>query len=207
MRTTALPAAEATRPRTVVVGALLATGAVFMAFAALVAVYVQQRQSAQAAGQEWFPEGSVELGPAGMMMMTLVLSMVTVQWAVQAARTEDRPHGFIALGVTLMFGAAVINQFWFVYQDTALRHRRRAGRAAVLRSDGLVHCHAHRRDGHAGRHHHPLADGTFRPGAGPRSAGCGRLLAHVGVVLLPDLVRRLHNEVVGAEAERMEASS
>ena len=119
MRTTELPAAEATRPRTVVVGALLATGAAFMAFAALVSVYVQQRQQALALGEEWFPPGTVELGPAGMMMMTLALSVVTVQWAVQAARAEDRPHGFIALGVTLMFGAAVINQFWFVYQDTA----------------------------------------------------------------------------------------
>ena len=130
MRTTALPAAEATRPRTAVVGALLATGAVFVAFAALVAVYVQQRQMARASGQEWFPDGSVELGPAGMMMMTLMLSMVTVQWAVQAARTEDRPHGFIALGVTLMFGAAVINQFWFVYQDTAFAID--GGRAELL---------------------------------------------------------------------------
>ncbi len=130
MRTTALPAAEATRPRTVVVGALLATGAAFMAFAALVSLYVQQRQMARATGQEWFPEGSVELGPAGMMMMTLVLSMVTVQWAVQAARTGDRPHGFIALGVTLMFGAAVVNQFWFVYQDTAFAID--GGRAELL---------------------------------------------------------------------------
>ena len=130
MRTTALPAAEATRPRTVIVGALLATGAVFMVFASLVAVYVQQRQAARAASLEWFPEGSVELGPAGMMMMTLMLSMVTVQWAVQAARTEDRPHGFIALGVTLLFGAAVINQFWFVYQDTAFAID--GGRAELL---------------------------------------------------------------------------
>ena len=130
MRTTALPAAEATRPRTVVVGALLATGAAFMVFAALVSVYVQQRQLAWATGQEWFTEGSVELGPAGMMMMTLVLSMVTVQWAVQAARAEDRPHGFIALGVTLLFGAAVINQFWFVYQDTAFAID--GGRAELL---------------------------------------------------------------------------
>lgn len=130
MRTTALPAAEATRPRTVVVGVLLGTGAVFVAFVALVAVYVQQRQQALAAGQEWFPSGSIEMGPAGMMMMTLALSIVTVQWAVQAARTEDRPHGFIALGVTLMFGAAVVNQFWFVYQDTAFAID--GGRAELL---------------------------------------------------------------------------
>ena len=119
MRTTALPAAEATRPRTVGVAALLATAAVFVAFATVLSVYVQQRQQARSANLEWFGDGSVELGPAGMMMMTLLLSVVTVQWAVQAARAEDRPHGFIALGVTLLFGAAVINQFAFVYADTA----------------------------------------------------------------------------------------
>jgi len=118
MSAVALPAAEASRPRTVVVGALFGTAAVFVAFAALFALYVQQRQHARAAGEEWFPEGSVELGPAGMAMMTLVLSMVTVQWAVHAARNEDRPHGLIALAVTIMFGAAVLNQYWFIYQDT-----------------------------------------------------------------------------------------
>lgn len=130
MRTTALPAPEAIRPRTLGVGILLATGAVFVAFAALLSIYVQQRQQSRAAGSEWFPEDVVELGPAGMMMMTLLLSAVTVQWAVQAARATDRPHGFIALGVTLLFGAAVINQFWFVYADTAFAID--GGRAQLL---------------------------------------------------------------------------
>lgn len=118
MRTTELPIANPTRPRTFVVGALLGTGAVVVTFCSLIAIYVQQRQGTRAAGEEWFPVGSIELGPAGMVMMTLVLSSVTVQWAVQAARTEDRPHGFLALGVTLLFGAAVLNQFWFIYQQT-----------------------------------------------------------------------------------------
>ena len=118
MKTTALPAPAPIRPRTVTVGALLGTAAAFIAFCSLAALYVQQRQQARAAGEEWFPADSIEMGPAGMMMATLVLSAVTVQWAVQAARAEDRPHGFLALGVTLMFGAAVLNQFWFVYQDT-----------------------------------------------------------------------------------------
>ncbi len=117
METTALPAAPAVRPRTVVVASVLATGAASMAFFGLIAVYLQRRSAAEAAGQEWFPEGVIELGPAGMMMMTLVLSSVTVQWALQAVRADDRPHGFVALGLTLLFGAAVLNQFWFVYQD------------------------------------------------------------------------------------------
>ncbi len=130
MRTVALPTPEASRPRTVVVGALFGVAAAFMAFAVLITLYVQQRQQAQALGEEWFGSGSIEMGPAGMMMMTLALSSVTVQWAVQAARADDRPHGFVALGVTLLFGAAVINQFWFVYQDTGFAID--GGRAELL---------------------------------------------------------------------------
>lgn len=118
METTTLPAAEAVRPRTVVVASVLATGATFMGFLGLIAIYLRRRSTAISAGQEWFPEGAVELGPAGMMLITLALSVVTMQWAVQAVRDDDRPHGFIALGLTLLFGAAVLNQFWFVYQNT-----------------------------------------------------------------------------------------
>lgn len=118
METTTLPAAEAVRPRTVVVASVLATGATFMGFLGLIAIYLRRRSTAMSAGQEWFPEGAVELGPAGMMLITLALSVVTMQWAVQAVRDDDRPHGFIALGLTLLFGAAVLNQFWFVYQNT-----------------------------------------------------------------------------------------
>ena len=66
------------------------------------------------------PADGMEMGPAGMMMVTLILSSVSVQWAVQAARAQDRPHGFLALGVTMLLGAAVFNQFWFIYQDTGL---------------------------------------------------------------------------------------
>ena len=118
MRTAALPVAGPSRPRTVLIAALFFTCAAFVSFASLIAVYVQQRQSARSAGGEWLASGSIEMGPAGMSMATLVLSAVTVQWAVQASRAEDRPHGFIALALTLMFGAAVINQFWFIYQNT-----------------------------------------------------------------------------------------
>ena len=118
METTALPAPEAVRPRTVVVATLLTSGAAAMGFLGLIAVYLHRRSLATAAGEEWFPEDSIELGPAGMMMATLVLSAVTVQWAVQAVRADDRPHGFLALGLTVLFGAAVLNQFWFVYQET-----------------------------------------------------------------------------------------
>ena len=99
-------------------GSFLSASAVFVAFCSLIAFYTRHRQQAEVAGRDWFPEGSVQLGPAGMIMVTLLLSVVTIQWAVQATRAEDRPHQFVALGTTLMFGGAVLNQFWFVYQNT-----------------------------------------------------------------------------------------
>ena len=102
------------------IAALLGSSAAVIAFCALAALYVQQRQQTRSVGEEWFPASSIEMGPAGMMMVTLALSVVAVQWAVQAAHAEDRPHGFMALGVTLLLGVAVLNQFWFVYQNTGL---------------------------------------------------------------------------------------
>ena len=101
-------------------GALVVTGTVVVAFCALLSLYVNYRQRTLAAGDVWFPSGTIEMGPPGMMLVTLVMSVVSLQWAVQAARAEDRPHGFIALGMTIFLGLAVINQFWFVYQDTNL---------------------------------------------------------------------------------------
>ncbi len=118
MKTTNLPAPGLVRPRTLMVGSLFATAATVIAFCTLVAVYVQQRQHARSIGAEWFPAGTIEMGPPGMMMMTLVLSVVTAQWAVQATRAQDRPHGYIALATTLLFGTAVLVQFSFVYQST-----------------------------------------------------------------------------------------
>jgi cytochrome c oxidase subunit III len=117
METTALPASQLTRPRTLVVGSVLATAAATTGFLGLIAIYLQRRAAFVSGGEQWFPEGSIELGPAGMILMTLVLSAVTAQWAVQAVRNDDRPHGYLALGLTMLFGAAVLNQFWFIYQD------------------------------------------------------------------------------------------
>ncbi|MFQ5558736.1 MAG: cytochrome c oxidase subunit 3 [Acidimicrobiales bacterium] len=118
-RTTVLARPEPVRPRTLVVASLFGTGAAVMVFLGLMAVYVQRRAAALDAGREWYPEGVIELGPAGIMMTTLVFSSFTAQWAVQAVKNDDRPHGYVALGLTALFGAAVLNQFWFVYQDTA----------------------------------------------------------------------------------------
>ena len=112
--TTGLPAAEVTRPRTVLVATMFASAASFMAFVGVLLVYVSRRSAAE----EWFPEGAIELGPAGFVFATLILSIFTVQWAVQAVKADDRVNAYVALALTALFGAAVFNQLWFIINDT-----------------------------------------------------------------------------------------
>lgn len=116
--TTGLPSAEAARPRTVLVGTMFASAAAFMGFLGVVLVYISERAQARADGAEWFPEGVIELGPAGFVFATLLLSIFTVQWAVQALNVDDRKNALVALAITGLFGAAVFNQLWFIINDT-----------------------------------------------------------------------------------------
>ena len=111
-------APELRRPRTVMVGTLFASGASFLVFMGVLAIYLSRRAEARGAGIEWFPEGVIELGPSGWIFWTLVLASFTVQWAVQAINNDDRPHAYVALAITIMFGAAVFNQLWFIINDT-----------------------------------------------------------------------------------------
>jgi heme/copper-type cytochrome/quinol oxidase subunit 3 len=116
--TTGLPSAEVTRPRTVLVGTMFASAASFMAFVGVIIVYISERGTARTAGTEWFPSGVVELGPSGFIFATLILSSVTVQWAVQAISNDDRKNTIVALALSGLFGAAVFNQMWFIINDT-----------------------------------------------------------------------------------------
>ena len=108
--TTGLPAPEATRPRTVLVGTMFVSAAAFMAFVGVVIVYISRRAQARTDGAEWFPDGTIELGPATFVFATLILSIFTVQWAVQAVNNDDRKNALVALVLTGLFGAAVFNQ-------------------------------------------------------------------------------------------------
>ena len=97
---------------------MFASAAAFMLFAGVVGIYVLERAEARDVGAEWFGEGAVQLGPSGFIFWTLVLSVFTVQWAVQAVSTDDRVNAYVALGLTALFGAAIFNQLWFIINDT-----------------------------------------------------------------------------------------
>ncbi len=120
------PAAELSRNRTLVVGTAFASVAVIMLFIGLFSVYISIRQNNELkiesllGGSLWFPEGAVQIAPGTMMLFTTWISVTTIAWAVQAIRNDDRRNAYVALGLTMLMGAAVINQMVFGILDFGL---------------------------------------------------------------------------------------
>ncbi|MBC8364409.1 MAG: cytochrome c oxidase subunit 3 [Actinobacteria bacterium] len=108
------------RPRTLLFGTALATGAAVMFFGALFSLYFSVRNDTLAWGAEWFPEGSIELKPGGSLMSTFAMAAVTMAWAHYSSIHDDRIHGYIALGLTALLGIAAINQTVFYFNDIGL---------------------------------------------------------------------------------------
>ncbi|MEO5839378.1 MAG: cytochrome c oxidase subunit 3 [Acidimicrobiales bacterium] len=115
-----MPAAELPRPRTLLVGTVFAIVACGMFFAGAFGVYLKLRNDSVTAGGEWLKKNQISLVPGGMMMVTAAMSVVTMAWAVQAIRNDDRKNAYVALGLTLLFGVANINQQVFYYNDMKL---------------------------------------------------------------------------------------
>lgn len=120
------PVAEMPRPRTLLVGTALATAASVTVFIGLFSVYFSERSGVLASADPavrstaWIDTGVIELSPGGMMMTTMAMSVVTMAWAVYAIRRDDRPRAYIGLGLTALFGVAVINQTVFYYKSMGL---------------------------------------------------------------------------------------
>lgn len=111
----ALPAGPAVRrPRILLTGTAFAAGASLMAMVSLLAVYAGLRFQSGNVTTGWVPDGiNLQLSPAGVAGGTLALSMVTVQWVVQAIGANDRRNAYVAAGVTLALGLAYINAMAF----------------------------------------------------------------------------------------------
>lgn len=117
----AAPPPPAPRPRVLLVGTALAAGSAAMVVLALIALYARLRADVIASGEIWLPEESnLQLTPGSMGMVTLLLSLVTAAWAVQALRDDDRGHALMAFGVTLVLGAAYINGAAYGWQQFGL---------------------------------------------------------------------------------------
>lgn len=117
----AAPPPPPARPRVLLVGSALAAGSSALVILTLIALYAKLRADVLASGEIWFPEeGDLQLTPGSMGMVTLLLSLVTVSWAVQALRNDDRGHALMAFGVTLALGAAYINGAAYGWQQFGL---------------------------------------------------------------------------------------
>jgi heme/copper-type cytochrome/quinol oxidase subunit 3 len=104
------------RPRGLLVGTVLGLSGVVMAFAGVLGYYIHQRALTKAATGAWLPkEVDIPLVPGNMGLITLVMSVVLVQWAVYSIANDDRRNTYIALGLTVLLGLAHLNVMAFAF--------------------------------------------------------------------------------------------
>lgn len=114
--TLALPAAPAPAPRRqVLVGTALACVAASMLIGGMLATYVLFRQRAVDAGERFPGTYIIPEVPSNIMLITLASLCVFAQWAVFAAKRQDRLNVGLALGVVTLMGLAYVNAQAFVY--------------------------------------------------------------------------------------------
>ena len=117
------PAPVPARKRNMLVGAGFATGASVVYFGALFGIYFSERADFNNLnpGSSWIPStADLQLTAPSMIVWTLLLSVITMQWAVNAAACEDRRHLLMAAVVTGVFGIATINQMAFIFIQMGL---------------------------------------------------------------------------------------
>src|SRR5947209_13980354 len=100
---------EAAAPRGVsnVATAILVAGESMLLFG-LVAAYYALRAEAF----KWPPVGLGTYLPT-MIALTMVMTAVTLQWAIWAIRRNDQRTTLAALGITIFFALAVLNGQWY----------------------------------------------------------------------------------------------
>jgi cytochrome c oxidase subunit 3 len=120
----ALPPAPAPAPRRqLFVGTALASSAAAAVFASMLAVWWRFREAAGDAESStgalhnaWKPKNIVvPQVPSNIMLLTLVLGCVMMQFAVWATKRGERANVGIALGITALLTLAVINAQAVIY--------------------------------------------------------------------------------------------
>lgn len=115
------PTPTPTRPQVVLIGSGLAAAGAFMGVIGIVGVYLAQRARVVATGASWLPEkANIPLTPSNMAFGTMLVSAITLWWGVKAVKNNDRMSAYLALGLTLFFGLAVINATSFIYTQSGL---------------------------------------------------------------------------------------
>lgn len=122
------PAAPPARPRVLLVGTAFLSASSFMLVMGLLAVYLARRADTIGKGERWLPKGAkLPLTQPTMMLFTLTLSLITVIWASNALRNDDKRNAYVALGLTLLFGFAFVNQYTYLLAVTGLPVKTESG--------------------------------------------------------------------------------
>jgi heme/copper-type cytochrome/quinol oxidase subunit 3 len=115
------PAPPPARPRVLLIGTGFALAGIALAFAGLIGLYVGRRSAALEANQPWLAQDvTIDLTPGNVAMIGLLISAVVVQWAVYSIANDDRPRAYLALGLTVLLGAAYINGMGFAYTQMGI---------------------------------------------------------------------------------------
>jgi cytochrome c oxidase subunit 3 len=88
-----------------------------MMFAGLIGMYLAKRADNLATVGSWLPTDLIiPLTQPNMGLATLVISMVTMQWAVESIKNDDRTNTYLALGTTLLLASAYIVEMGYLYE-------------------------------------------------------------------------------------------
>lgn len=113
------PALPPTMPRRreLLFGTVFVAAGVAMGLLTLIGSYLATRD---AAGTAWLADNQIALTQPNMQMLTMAMSVVTMQWAVWSICRDDRYHTYLALGVTLLLGIAFVNQSTFLLKEAGI---------------------------------------------------------------------------------------
>lgn len=129
----ALPPAPAPAPRRqLFVGTALACSAGTMLIGGMLAIWLHFRKVAIAGTTHlWVPKGiSIPEVASNVMLFSFIGICVFAQWAVYAAKRDDKRHVGVALLLTGLLGLAVVNAQAAVYAQMHLPIRPKDGSSA-----------------------------------------------------------------------------
>lgn len=118
----ALTAGPAPAPRNqLLVGTTLASIAMVMLTGGMLAVWAVKRSAALDAGESWLP-GSVTIPevPTNVMLIAFPALCSFAQWAVWAAKRNDKANTVFALGTTAFVALLILNAQAFVWSQIGI---------------------------------------------------------------------------------------
>jgi len=98
------------------VGTAFAVAGIAMMFAGLIGIYLARRATNLITVGSWLPTDLIiPLSQPNMGLATLVISVVTMQWAVVSIKNDDRTNTYLALGTTLLLAFAFLVEMGYLY--------------------------------------------------------------------------------------------